>query len=935
MPIHSIPNRPTRHRSDRIRPGARWCLGLAVTVVALAAGPARAGRIEERDGRTIIHVKVCYLPEPSRTDTASRAETAVLQDFRRQFPRIFADRYRERYRADPRRYGRHDWDHVEIVLEPFTGISVQGVETDLLAIAGGLAPDLLYVNFRKSDNYIQSNFLYPLDRPEDQYLAALPAEEVAFRIYPKIWPVIKRTGPSRETHVWSMPIGGALGKVLLYRKDLFDRHGLAYPTADWTWDDMLRAAKTLTDPQAGTYGIALGAGNQESWYWVTFLWSAGCEVMEYNPAIDQWRCTFNGPGAAEALDFYIVLSAEKWIDRTGKIRRGYASKDPGEASMKWERGEIGMCYDYVDEKLFSRIDPELTGMAPVPLGPTGKRGAELNSRMMGLFAGIESPVVRDAAWEYLRYITSREAERTRTRMMVEGGLGKFVIPKYLRQFGYPEIERLSPKGWAETFTIAIETSRPEPYGRNSNLAYEMMSDPLHAAEQMMLRDQLPEAVPARLAVLQQILDQAVGRANEEMIGVIPPAERRQRRLAAALALAGIVTIFSLVFRKISRTFSPPVGPGQAARGWQFRRYRWAYLILVPAVLTILIWQYVPLIRGSVMAFQDYQLMKQTVWVGLDNFGDLLFDGAWWGALWNSLRYSFLVMALTFLPPIVLAILLQEVPRGKILFRTIYYLPAVVTGIVTVLLWKLFYEPSERGALNAVVLHIPAIGFVALGALLLGLAVAFARRLWLQGLRLTAWGFVAAGLVLFVTCAGMAGPILFPAREPFLASLGHLAGRLCSLTPEPYRWLTDPHMSMLACVLPMVWAGMGPGCLIYLAALKGIPDDYFEAADLDGATFIDQILFVVFPTLRALVIINFVGAFVGAWQGAAGNILVLTGGGAGTKTADLHIWYKAFTYLKFGPATAMAWMLGFLLIGFTVQQLGILSRVEFRTTTGKK
>src|ERR1019366_9577232 len=158
---------------------------------------------------------------------------------------------------------------------------------------------------------------------------------------------------------------------------------------------------------------------------------------------------------------------------------------------------------------------------------------------------------------------------------------------------------------------------------------------------------------------------------------------------------------------------------------------------------------------------------------------------------NSLRYSFLVMALTFLPPIVLAILLAEVPRGKILFRTIYYLPAVVTGIVTVLLWKLFYEPSEHGALNAVVLRIPAIGFVALGAVLLGLAVAFARRLWLQSLRWTAWGFVAAGLMLFVPCAGMAGPILFPAREPFLTSLGHLAGRLCSLTPEPYRWLTDP------------------------------------------------------------------------------------------------------------------------------------------------
>ena len=133
---------------------------------------------------------------------------------------------------------------------------------------------------------------------------------------------------------------------------------------------------------------------------------------------------------------------------------------------------------------------------------------------------------------------------------------------------------------------------------------------------------------------------------------------------------------------------------------------------------------------------------------------------------------------------------------------------------------------------------------------------------------------------------------------------------------------------------MVWAGMGPGCLIYLAALKGIPDDYYEAADIDGASFIDKILFVVFPMLKALILINFVGAFIGSWYAAAGNILLMTGGGGNTEVADLHIWYKAYTYLKFGPATAMAWMLGFMLIGFTVHQLQILSRVEFRTATKK-
>jgi multiple sugar transport system permease protein len=141
--------------------------------------------------------------------------------------------------------------------------------------------------------------------------------------------------------------------------------------------------------------------------------------------------------------------------------------------------------------------------------------------------------------------------------------------------------------------------------------------------------------------------------------------------------------------------------------------------------------------------------------------------------------------------------------------------------------------------------------------------------------------------------------------------------------------------MIACVIPMLWAGMGPGCLIYLAALKGIPEDLYEAADIDGATFVDKVLFVVLPILKPLILINFIGVFIGSWYGASGQIMVLTGGGADTEVADLHIFYKAFLYLKFGPATAMAWVLASILIGFTVYQLRILSRLEFRTTGDKK
>jgi multiple sugar transport system permease protein len=202
-------------------------------------------------------------------------------------------------------------------------------------------------------------------------------------------------------------------------------------------------------------------------------------------------------------------------------------------------------------------------------------------------------------------------------------------------------------------------------------------------------------------------------------------------------------------------------------------------------------------------------------------------------------------------------------------------------------------------------------------------------LWL-GVGSLAATFLAIKYVMYPGSGSLWSMLAFVSRGTWDA-----CSHLFNFFEEPFDWLHDPDTSMLACVIPMVWAGMGPGCLIYLAALKGIPDDLYEASDIDGATFIDKILFVVFPILRPLVIINFVSVFIASWYGATGRILAMTGGQANTQVAGLYIFYKAFIFLKMGQATAAAWVLAFMLIGFSVYQLRILSRLEFKTTGDKK
>ena len=887
---------------------------------------ARAGSVEEiidpvsGERTTIIHVTIhdWILPDPGRTDTASRADMAALRAFVQKFPAIFAAKYRERYAADPAKYGAFNWERVEVRPRRFSGIKVEGVESDLLAIAGRVAPDVLYINFRRSDTYIQQGFLEPLD------LSDLTEEEQAFRVHPKIWPVIDRKGPGGQRAVWALPYGGALGKVLLYRKDLLDEKGIAYPDAKWTWDDLLAACRKVSDPANGVYGVQFYKGKHESYNWVTFLWSMGGEVLTYDETSDAWSVAFDDERGAVALDFYTQLCTEPWTDAAGRRWYGYAFKDPSEAYIKWVRGEIAFAFSYIDEKLFSTINPDVTGMAPVPLGPTGLRGGELNSRMMGLFSEIKHPAVRDAAWEFIKFFDGREAVEIKTRVMVEGGLGRFVNPRYLAMFGYDELIRLSPRGWADTFEIAIGSGRPEPYGKHSNIAYDIMTVPLQEAERMALAGRLPDDPAERRAVLHDLLREAGDKARRDMLEEVPPRERTIRRWTAGLFFVLTLAGFAWVFRAVARAFRPP-GYMSAKAGWAFRRYHIAYLLMLPAVVTILMWHYFPLLRGSFMAFQDYRILGESTWAGLDNFGAVLWDGLWWNAVWNAWRYSFLVIALSFIPPVLLAIFLQEIPRGKIFFRTIFYLPAVATGLVVIFLWKSFYEDS--GLLNHVLMRIPAVVFLAMGAGLFWICVRFARRLHFHESRWVAFLFFAGGLVLFSAAYSLAHPALMEPGRSFME-------RLFGFMPEPLRWLSDERTAMLACVLPMMWAGLGPGCLIYLAALKGIPDDFYEAADIDGATFIDKMLFIVFPMLKPLLIINFIGVFIGAWFGATPNILAMTGGAANTEVAGLHIFYRAFIFFRFGPATAMAWMLAFMLIGFTVYQLRLLARVEFRATGEK-
>jgi multiple sugar transport system permease protein len=118
--------------------------------------------------------------------------------------------------------------------------------------------------------------------------------------------------------------------------------------------------------------------------------------------------------------------------------------------------------------------------------------------------------------------------------------------------------------------------------------------------------------------------------------------------------------------------------------------------------------------------------------------------------------------------------------------------------------------------------------------------------------------------------------------------------------------------------------------LYLAALKNIAPERYEAADIDGASWTQKIRYIVFPGLRPVMLINLLGVFIGGFKSME-NVFVLTGGGPlySTHTIGLEVWTNAFMFLKFGYATAAAWVMGAILIGFTLAQIKYLMTVKFQ------
>jgi ABC-type sugar transport system permease subunit/ABC-type glycerol-3-phosphate transport system substrate-binding protein len=718
--------------------------------------------------------------------------------------------------------------------------------------------------------------------------------------------------------VFGVPIATSV-MGLMYRRDVFMDSGLDDQEPPATWDKMFEDCLQIcaTAPEGKVrFGIQLNDKVLQ-----LYVLGNGGDFAVPDHSGKGWRATLDTPEVAAAISYGRRLTLTRWLrgpdnkpivvwdpsattqprifhpalgegqwqgnplsngssvvfaSRTygpGEINVGVAMNQLGGLSagvtQKWydlffaPEGLLGMSFNTPDRLTgFSAgVNPAWLGYGPIPAGSSGRR-LPAQSEMGGLnYVLSNDPQKARLSWEVLSFLAGERARREAVHSYVREGEGvaETLDPRRLEAEGYVTVaQRVQPS--LRSYWENAESSTIAPVGaKNFDALLSKYLGPIfrRASEdpgydfRSALRD-AQEQVQARLDFDAGKTDAVKNR------GLIMTA------ISVMFFLVFIGGIFG--FRSLLVMHASNAGPERA--GMKNRYERMAWTMLAPALLLISVFAYYPIFKALPIAFQDYYVVGSSTWVGANNFVEVFRNPATWKALLLTAYYMGVSVTIGFFAPVGLAILMSEIRWFRYLLRTAYYLPGVVAGIILLVMWQRFYEPTPQGMMNSL-LH----SFV---------------NFWNAIMPGTTW----------------------------------------DLTFQPVDWLRHPVLGIPSVIFVGVWGGMGGGMLIYLAALKSIPEELYEAAEIDGAGWRSRFFHITLAYLKPLLIINFVGAVIGAFQ-ASGNILALAGNFPATYTFAVHLWFEAFGLGNFGVGTALSWLMASILVFFTLWQLNILRKVEFR------
>ncbi len=145
-------------------------------------------------------------------------------------------------------------------------------------------------------------------------------------------------------------------------------------------------------------------------------------------------------------------------------------------------------------------------------------------------------------------------------------------------------------------------------------------------------------------------------------------------------------------------------------------------------------------------------------------------------------------------------------------------------------------------------------------------------------------------------------------------------------PAP-NWFTEPVWAKPAIIIVALVSGIGPAMVIYLAGLRNVPEQFYEAAEIDGAGALRKLWHVSIPLISPVILFNVIYGIINAFQfftlpyvltSMRSGQYVLPGGPARATTFyTMNLYDQAFRHLNMGYACAMAWILFVIILALTL------------------
>lgn len=274
-----------------------------------------------------------------------------------------------------------------------------------------------------------------------------------------------------------------------------------------------------------------------------------------------------------------------------------------------------------------------------------------------------------------------------------------------------------------------------------------------------------------------------------------------------------------------------------------------WVFIAAAMLIFIMFTLYPVISAVITSLQKYRPFGSE-WIGLKNYTDALQNDLFWKSIKNTVVYTIAVVPVSILISFTISIMILPFSKKtQSVFKALYYLPGIASGVAIAVAWLWLYDSSPSGIFNQLL-----------------------------------------------------GVFGIPSQN----------------------WLSSSKTAMLSLIMMALLSGHGSNIIIYMAALLGIDNTYFEAAEIDGATFMQKIRYIVFPLCKPTTLFLLVTGIIGSFQ-VFMNAYMMTGGGPDNNTTmiGLLIFNNAFTYGKYGLACAQAIILAIVIGLLTILQFKVM------------